>query len=422
MPINLKKTDILNDIDRPEEGYIILGFDENGELVTKDSDGTYKTVLPSVDSETIDNLIATYITLGNRTDDNYGLYSIAAGVNVDANGGNTIANGSNVIVDGENSSAQGSYLSVTSNNSFAGGSGFSLSDKITVNGLNSFAYFSVTSSGYDAGIFSNNSAILGGINHRIDMGAINTVILGGSNITATQSNSVYVPKLILSTNTDTSVAGTIRWNGTNFQGYNGSSWINLDGAGGGGGTGTVTSITSGNGMNFTNITTSGSITLGTPSSITTSSTNSVTSTSHTHAITGFLALSGGTMTGAITSIKGQIVPFSGLTGTASSYTINAENALNYSMTQNTSFTLNISGLINGMSGIVAFGVLGNINVTLGTMTDSSLNSVTIRKSGTFLGLSTGEHHVITWAYSSKVGGDRNIYINIAEYTNNSIEK
>ena len=48
-------------------------------------------------------------------------------------------------------------------------------------------------------------------------------------------------------------------------------------------TGTVTGVNSGNGMNFTNFTTSGTITMGTPSSLTLSSTNSVTSTSHTHA-------------------------------------------------------------------------------------------------------------------------------------------
>lgn len=52
-------------------------------------------------------------------------------------------------------------------------------------------------------------------------------------------------------------------------------------------TGTVTTVSAGNGMVFTTITTSGSVTLGTPSSITTTSTNSTTSGSHTHAITGF---------------------------------------------------------------------------------------------------------------------------------------
>lgn len=50
----------------------------------------------------------------------------------------------------------------------------------------------------------------------------------------------------------------------------------------------VTSVSKGNGMNFTSFTTTGTITLGTPSTCTASTTNALTSTSHTHAITGFL--------------------------------------------------------------------------------------------------------------------------------------
>ena len=62
-------------------------------------------------------------------------------------------------------------------------------------------------------------------------------------------------------------------------------WVEVNG--GGGGVGTVTSVAAGNGMNFTTFTTSGSVTLGTPSSITPTSTNSVGAGTHTHAITGF---------------------------------------------------------------------------------------------------------------------------------------
>ena len=57
-------------------------------------------------------------------------------------------------------------------------------------------------------------------------------------------------------------------------------------------TGTVTNIASGNGMNFSSITTTGTVTLGTPSTTTVSSTNSLTSNSHTHQ----LDLSGRTLT------------------------------------------------------------------------------------------------------------------------------
>lgn len=48
------------------------------------------------------------------------------------------------------------------------------------------------------------------------------------------------------------------------------------------GLGTVTSVSAGDGMNFTTITSSGDITLGTPSTLTNATTNSATGTTHTH--------------------------------------------------------------------------------------------------------------------------------------------
>lgn len=58
------------------------------------------------------------------------------------------------------------------------------------------------------------------------------------------------------------------------------------------GSGTVTTVSAGNGMSFTDITTTGTVTMGTPSAITSSSSNSVTATSHTHSITGAAFLAG----------------------------------------------------------------------------------------------------------------------------------
>jgi len=49
-------------------------------------------------------------------------------------------------------------------------------------------------------------------------------------------------------------------------------------------------------MDFTSITSTGSVTLGTPGSLTAATTNAVTATSHTHAVTGFLPNTSGTMT------------------------------------------------------------------------------------------------------------------------------
>jgi hypothetical protein len=68
--------------------------------------------------------------------------------------------------------------------------------------------------------------------------------------------------------------------------------------GAGTGNGTVTSVAAGNGMSFTAVTGSGSVTMGTPSTLTTSTTNSVTSTSHTHAVT-FPVTSVSSRTGAV---------------------------------------------------------------------------------------------------------------------------
>jgi hypothetical protein len=50
-------------------------------------------------------------------------------------------------------------------------------------------------------------------------------------------------------------------------------------------TGTITSISAGDGMDFTEISTSGNVILGTPSSITSTSTDGLTSNSHTHSFT-----------------------------------------------------------------------------------------------------------------------------------------
>lgn len=85
-------------------------------------------------------------------------------------------------------------------------------------------------------------------------------------------------------------------------------WVKVDRSGGGGGSGTVTSILSGNGMNFSTITTTGAVTLGTPSSVTLASTNSLTSNSHTHAFA-----PGGTTAQYITG-AGTLVTFPAVSG------------------------------------------------------------------------------------------------------------
>jgi len=65
-----------------------------------------------------------------------------------------------------------------------------------------------------------------------------------------------------------------------------------------GGGGTVTNVLVGNGMDFSSFTTAGTITMGTPSTLTQYTSNSVSSASHTHEVTG---LGGGGGSGTVSS-------------------------------------------------------------------------------------------------------------------------
>jgi hypothetical protein len=70
--------------------------------------------------------------------------------------------------------------------------------------------------------------------------------------------------------------------------------------------GTVTSVASGNGMNFTTITGTGTVTMGTPGTIDGSSTNATTATSHTHAWSNTPGyITGYTETDTLSSVTGR---------------------------------------------------------------------------------------------------------------------
>jgi hypothetical protein len=112
------------------------------------------------------------------------------------------------------------------------------------------------------------------------------------------------------------------------------------------GGGTVTSVSAGNGMSFTAITGSGSVTMGTPSTLTTSTTNSVTSTSHTHAVT-FPVTSVGSLTGAVDlspSILGSTatVTSTGATVTVTTNQVVANGRYRFTYIINTASTNNAS--------------------------------------------------------------------------------
>jgi len=96
----------------------------------------------------------------------YGINSYAGGNRTTANGDNSYAKGEGTVANGYNSYADGSFNVANGDNSYAGGS-FSVA-----NGDNSF-------------IHSINSIITGN----------NSVLLGGTDLTGTTSDTVYVPNL-----------------------------------------------------------------------------------------------------------------------------------------------------------------------------------------------------------------------------------
>jgi len=71
------------------------------------------------------------------------------------------------------------------------------------------------------------SNIIGG-QQNIISGYTNTTLISMTGLTATESNSVFVPNIILSSTDDTSTTeGTIIYDGTEFKGYTGSGWGSL---------------------------------------------------------------------------------------------------------------------------------------------------------------------------------------------------
>jgi len=106
--------------------------------------------------------------------------------------------------------------------------------------------------------------------------------------TTTPSEKLEVNGDIIGDTLFTTVAASLE-NATNYVVGGDSTKAYIDREVSGAGGGTVTSVAAGNGLDFTTITSSGSVTLGTPTGITGTSTNSVTTTSHTHAITDAVA-------------------------------------------------------------------------------------------------------------------------------------
>jgi hypothetical protein len=160
-----------------------------------------------------------------------GNYSHAEGNETQSLGNNSHSEGRFTIAGGDSSHAQGDYTLASGNYSHSSGLGLN-SNEIIASGQTSFIHCEVTVAG-SSGVYSDNSSILGGIDNFIsgtsnnssivggkenyigtgatgstilggmgnivNDGLINTTILGSTGITATNSNTVYVPSFVIYT-------------------------------------------------------------------------------------------------------------------------------------------------------------------------------------------------------------------------------
>ena len=247
MPIKLKKTNIQYDIDTPEDGYIILGFDENGNLVTKNDAGDYEPIINDISTGNFDRLEVNILTVGNRVSGVIeGNYSIGQGLNISASGDTSYAQGNNAISSGVYSYARGTNVQALGILAHASGSGANAGiGKLTASGINTFVHMDTTdqtkvgsSANYSAilggqnhniGDSSFRSVILGGFNNSIGTSITNSVILGGSGQVGVDLNTVYVPRLVLQNWASTlSKDGAIYYDGTNgFRGYHNGNELSL---------------------------------------------------------------------------------------------------------------------------------------------------------------------------------------------------
>lgn len=244
MPIKLKKTNIQYDIETPDSGYVILGFDESGTLVTKNEFGNYEPIVNDISTGSFVRLEVDYLTVGNRPSGiDEGLYSITQGLNVSASGDTSYAQGSNAVANAPYTYARGEFVEANGYLSYVAGAGSSSLNKLYSSGINSFVHqFSISiSSGsladysailggrnHNIGSLANDSVILGGTANTVNSSITNSVVIGGTNQIADLSNTIFAPRIVLKNTASVSKAGLLFFDGSNFYGHNGSSAKKLD--------------------------------------------------------------------------------------------------------------------------------------------------------------------------------------------------
>jgi len=188
--------------------------------------------------------------LGGSNDSTSSYSNIIGGIyNINTNSsGSIIVTGNNNY----NTNSYGSFVSGSNSNSnidsyggFIGGGANNTNSENSEGAIIGGVYNYITSciNGVTVGsqqgsiTLAQNSILIGGYYNTITgtgllgetTNVINTVVIGGSYIAGNRSSSVYVPNIILS-NADNSnpVTGLIIFDGTHFQGYDGSTWKQLD--------------------------------------------------------------------------------------------------------------------------------------------------------------------------------------------------
>jgi hypothetical protein len=195
--IKLKKSDIVNNVENPSTGYVILGVDEYGRLVIKDEYGNTDNVVQDLSTGTFNEVIADFLTIGDRdTDEPYGakgVNSFSQGVSNKAYGDNSTAIGSLAYAIEHLTYAHGLYVKADNQYAYVYGAGVSLEKQLVSSGLNSFVH-SYMRGTIECGAYADYSAILGGSDNNIELGAINSAIIGGRNntINAAATNSVII--------------------------------------------------------------------------------------------------------------------------------------------------------------------------------------------------------------------------------------
>lgn len=126
-----------------------------------------------------------------------GFISHAEGFATTASGQNSHAEGFVTTASGLYSHTEGTYTIGSGQASHAGGNGYTTGKEVIASGKAAFNHSEVTNVTGVSGASAANSAILGGINHSITSGATGAAIIGGSGITATLPNTVYVPELVV---------------------------------------------------------------------------------------------------------------------------------------------------------------------------------------------------------------------------------